>query len=461
MAAEIARIPVGGIATRVRRRGILARWMALPVVLWALLWVSINTGPWNFQDAWTGISGMISAARAALPLAALGCALLILTGSRRRPRRTWAEKGFWIYGLVMLAACTTASSWFEQAYWGFAFLATMAVVELGMRRSDPLGFLFRLNWASWAATTAALAVMLIVARNVLYDPQTQSGYGLINRFQTSHSFGISRETGLSRMAVVPALVALVYLFNGRWLQKLLAAAILAGSVWVIWIMQSRGALFSFLGAFLFVLFFGGKWARRIGLAMTAVVAVFAVVGLSSQGLMHDLWQHATRDQGLSGFSDMSGRDVIRDNVIARWQASPLFGYGPQADRVFVEIDNAQNAVLYALLCAGLVGATFFVIGFAAAWRALLNLLSSVGRLPLRERTMIQITGAILVFSTLRSIPENEAGLFSVDLLLQYPAMVYLAVLSLALRQSATRRMAPPASPAPRFGLRHGDQALTR
>ena len=417
----------------------LDRWVGLPIILWALLWASINTGPWNFRDVWTDSSGLITAGRAALPLVALVGALLALIGARRRPRRSWAEKGFWIYGLVMLAACTAAAPWFDQAYWGFAFLATLAVVELGMRRPDPLGFLFRLNWVSWATTTAALLVMLILARDVLYDPQTQSGYGLINRFQTSHSFGISRETGLSRMAVVPALIALVYLFNGRWLHKLMGAAVLAGSVWVIWIMQSRGALFSFLGAFLFVLFFGGKRARRIGLAMTAVVAVFAVVGLSSQGLVHDLWQHATREQGLSGFSDMSGRDVIRDNVLARWQASPLFGYGPQADRVFVEIDNAQNAVLYALLCAGLVGATFFVIGFAAAWRALLSLLSRIRGLPLRERTMIQITGAILVFSTLRSIPENEAGLFSVDLLLQYPAMVYLAVLSLALRQSATRQ----------------------
>ena len=461
MAVEAVHLPGRRATSRVLARGILDRWVALPIFLWALLWAAINTGPWNFQDAWADSSNMVAAGRAALPLVALAWGLFVLIGARRRPHRTWAEKGFWIYGLVMLAACTTASPWFEQAYWGLAFLAVLAVVELGMRRPDPLGFLFRLNWTSWVATSAALAVMLILARDVLYDPQTQSGYGLVNRFQTSHSFAISRETGLSRMAVVPALIALVYLFNGRWLQKLMAAAVLAGSVWVIWIMQSRGALFSFLGAFLFVLFFGGKWARRIGLAVTAVVAVFAIVGLSSQGFMQDLWQHATRDQGLAGFSDMSGRDVIRDNAIARWQASPLFGYGPQADRLFDDINNAQNAVLYALLCAGLVGATFFVIGFAAAWRALLSLLSRIRRLPLRERTMIQITGAILVFSTLRSIPENEAGLFSVDLLLQYPAMVYLAVLALALRQGARRGMAPPASPAPRFGLRHGDQALTR
>ena len=101
--------------------------------------------------------------------------------------------------------------------------------------------------------------------------------------------------------------------------------------------------------------------------------------------------------------------------------------------------NAQNAVVYALLCGGLVGATFFVAAMISAWRALIALASRAARLPERERLMFQITGAVLVFATLRSLPENNAALFSVDLLLQYPAMLYLATLH-AVREPARPRV---------------------
>jgi O-antigen ligase len=139
--------------------------------------------------------------------------------------------------------------------------------------------------------------------------------------------------------------------------------------------------------------------------------------------------HATRSSGAEGFATASGRYDIYAELLDKWMESPLFGYGPQADRLFAE--NAQNAVLYALLCGGLIGATFFVAAMISAWRALIALASRAARLPERERLMFQITGAVLVFLTLRSLPENNAALFSVDLLLQYPAMLYLVSLRTA------------------------------
>jgi O-antigen ligase len=392
-----------------------------------MLWLSINTGPWNFYDLGTDLFGSLNAVRAGLPLFVCAIAFLSLASGGRRRVHSWAMAGFWFYGAIMLLACAGSDNWFSQAYWAFAFLATLAAMEKGLRCSDPLQFLTRVNWLSWGITAAALVVMLYLARDVLYDAGVaDSAHGFIGRFQFTHGYIISRSTGLSRMAAVPAIISLVFLFSSNIWQRLLSAAVLLGSLYIIWIMQSRGALFSFLGAFLFVLYFGHRKDRGLAIFIATLLIGLAAVSYLSQAGLEDLWQHATRDEGVAGFSTMTGRDVIWQHMLEKWQQSPLFGYGPQADRMFSV--NASNAVVYALLTAGAVGAIFFVVAMLASWRALLALIGRVKFLPEPQRRMLQITGGLLVFATLRSIPENNAAVFSVDLLLQYPAMIYLVVL---------------------------------
>ena len=57
-------------------------------------------------------------------------------------------------------------------------------------------------------------------------------------------------------------------------------------------------------------------------------------------------------------------------------------------------------------------------------------------LPPDERTTLLQVAGVLAFLTMRSYPENCAALFSVDLLLQLPAMVYLGELDRAFKRSA-------------------------
>ena len=52
----------------------------------------------------------------------------------------------------------------------------------------------------------------------------------------------------------------------------------------------------------------------------------------------------------------------------------------------------------------------------------------------------QVAG-LMVFFTLRTFPENTAALFSVDLMLQLPAMVYLGALIRAANLRNTRERA--------------------
>jgi O-antigen ligase len=397
--------------------------------LWLLAWLSINTGPWDIDGYGLTPASSITALRAALPLVVFGVAVFALPSGRSR-QRSWAEKGFWVYGVVMLLACSGARFWFNQAYWGFAFLGALGAAELVLRRPDRLAAIERLNWLSWAITVAALVVMLLLARDVLMAPGADdSAYGLINRFQATHGYGIARETGLSRMAAIPAIISLALFLSGRGWLRWASVPVFLASVYVIWIMQSRGALFSFAGALFFVILFGQKRGRGALIFFASVFLATLFLPGASPSEVQDLWMHATRSSGAEGFATASGRYDIYAELLDKWMESPLFGYGPQADRLFAE--NAQNAVLYALLCGGLIGATFFVAAMISAWRALIALASRAARLPERERLMFQITGAVLVFLTLRSLPENNAALFSVDLLLQYPAMLYLVSLRTA------------------------------
>jgi len=423
--ASASRVAVAGAGPKPNQSVGLASLPLLAFGMWLLAWMAISAGPWNFADFDNGFSGKVNAVRAGFPLAILGLGLVLL--ARNHPRsRSWVEKGMWGYGIVALLACTGAADWFEQAYWGFAFLGALVTMELVLRSPSPMLSLTWLNILSWIATTIALIGMLLLARDVLLDPAAEgSGYGMIVRFQNAHGYLISRETGLSRMAVIPALIGLAFLLSGKIWQRALGGAVFLAAASIIWIMQSRGALFAFLGGFLFVLFAGRK-VRGPYMLLAMFGAMFVLYLVLPSDQVQEIWQHATREQGTEGFATQSGRTEIWVEMINRWTESPVFGFGPQADRLFHV--NAQNAVIYALICGGLVGAGFFVTALVSAIRALIRMTARGGSLPGPERKMLQITGGLLVFYLLRSIPENNAALFSVDLLLQYGAMIYLCEL---------------------------------
>lgn len=406
--------------------------ISLPFLLWTALWLAIGTGPWNFTfDG--GITDWSNDVRASFPLVALAIAAVGLASSKRQHRATTVEMGFLLYGLVMFGSTLPVDPWFPSAYWAFAFLATLAVTQLALTGNDPMETARQLNWISWLMATVMLVVLIIFARDTLFEEGALSGYAISNKVPTFNGMAMARSSGLSRLAAVPATIALAYIFRGQWRTRLIAAIVFAGAFYIIWFMQSRGSLFAFLGAFLFTLFLGERIARRIGFALCIAVLLFWLAGSQSGGVLEDLWQHATRETGAEGFQTMSGRPEIWQNAFHAVQQAPFIGYGAQGDRRILGQmggeTNAQSALIYALLSTGVIGATFFLLAMLAAWWNLVRLLSLRRRLPQTDQLFVTIAGAMLVFNTLRSIPENNAALFSVDLLVQYPAMVYLAVLT--------------------------------
>ena len=405
-----------------------------PLILWPLLWIAIDTGPWNFAG-YAGLVGTMDAVRAALPLAVLAIALFwwaLHAWSLRIP--TLAEGGLWLYGGLMLLMSVRATPWFFWGYWGLAYLSVLALSQMIMSGPAPLEYARRLNVSSWLLATSALTIMMIYARNRLFVGQNSSAYGISNQVGPILGSAISRSSGMSRLAAVPAILGLIYVLTSRGRTRLIAAAVLVAASWVIWIMQSRGSLFSFLGSVGFILCFGGPRTRRWGIAIGVLSTLALMIDLGLGGrLLVSLWEHATRHTGIQGFQTMSGRPRIWAHALRFIARRPWLGYGPEADRR-LGIGDAQNVLVYALLATGIVGTVAFVMGFAAAWFAFFKVSARRAELSPHDRTLVIATGAILAFMTLRGIPEDGATYFSVDLLLQLPAMTYLAVLARKLKR---------------------------
>ena len=84
---------------------------------------------------------------------------------------------------------------------------------------------------------------------------------------------------------------------------------------------------------------------------------------------------------------MSGRLRIFHEAWNTIKAAPVLGYGPQADRQMPDINNAQNGMLYALLCAGFVGGSGYIGGLVVSWLMFLRIARYRSQLDPASRIM--------------------------------------------------------------------------
>jgi O-antigen ligase len=409
-----------------------------------LLWVGINTGPGNIdpdliEGSW---NGFFNGVRAAFPLAVLVLWFFHILIRKQRTIRsfTWPEALWLYYGIVCLIAGLYADPWFDYAYWGFAYLSAFAATEMYMQESPTPEHAGALNRLNWVLGSAVLLIVVWVTRGQLLEQTSLgiSGYGALGRMPTVAGMPMVRASGMSRLAAVPAIVAFVLLWKTRGFVRLLWAAVFGSTAYLVWVMQSRGSLVSFgFSLSLVMVFMEGK-PRRAGIVLAVLLVTVFVLGFIPGETVRHLYLHATRGEQGTQLESMSGRLHIFHEAWQLIKEAPFIGYGPQADRrVLTIVGNAQNGVLYALLCGGFLGGAGYIGGLVLSWVFLARALRRRHLLPPDERTTLLQVAGVLAFLTMRTYAENCAALFSVDLLLQLPAMVYLGELD----RSFTRRAA--------------------
>jgi O-antigen ligase len=388
------------------------------------------------EGSWTGFSNGVRAAF--LLVVPIAWFFHILIRSRRAIRSfTWPEALWLYYGIVCLIAGLYADPWFDYAYWGFAYLSAFGATEMYMQESPTLERASDLNRLNWVLGSAVLLTVVWMARGQLLAQTSMgiSGYDVTNRMPTVAGMAMVRASGISRLAAIPAIVGYVLLWKARGFSRLIWAAVFASTAYLVWVMQSRGSLASLGFALSLVMVLMKGNPRRACVVFGLTFAAVFMAGFIPEGTVHYLYLFAVRGAHVNQLELMSGRIRIFSEAWAAIKEAPFIGYGPQADRQIPTIGNAQDGLLYALLCGGFLGASGYLGGLVVSWVLLARALSRRHLLTPDERTtLLQIAG-VLAFLTMRSYPENCAALFSVDLLLQLPAMVYLGELDRAFKRS--------------------------
>lgn len=414
-----------------------------------MLWAAINSGPWVFRAAPETMREWIHYVRTAFPLAVLLLAPLAaiaaalakpqpsaMTGSGPAARSRGAGlpgplKLWLVYGIVATLASVLSPDPLGALYWGACYLAVFAALAAFLRGGDRLERAVQLNYLTWAVTTGILAILCVVARHVLYNAaeSNMSSYGVMAGVGGSvGGMAMSRSSGMARFAAVPAVVACVMLWCDRaWWRRVVWAALFAATCLLVYMMQSRGAIFSLAFALVVVGYVLGVRARLAGIALVILAAVATTAEIVPQETTERVVDHVTRGESPKQLATMTGRTRDWAQGWKHIERSPIVGHGFQTDRWLCKT-HIHNTYLYVLLAAGIVGLVPFVLGLGWAWLAAYRALADGLPARLGQQAIYAQAVGILAFFTLRSIPEVSGGLFSVDLMVMLPAIAYLGAL---------------------------------
>ena len=103
-------------------------------------------------------------------------------------------------------------------------------------------------------------------------------------------------------------------------------------------------------------------------------------------------------------------ELKRKNLIT--ELDTIVGFGPQGDRLFVKT-SISNALLYALLSCGFIGAIILLLIYLNLIAILYEKIKNI-RLLFLENEYIKISFFLIVFVFLRSFLENSFSIFGID-----------------------------------------------
>lgn len=415
---------------------------SLPVLLWIMLWFSIDTGPWVFTRTPTTFLGWLHYLRAAFPFVVLLVAG-ILSSLRQEtdvkiiygPMKLWL-----VYGLISLIACMISSPRpFNAAYWGIAYLSVFTATRSFLQGPDPLGKAITLNYLSWIITALFLAILVFVARDALFvdNRSGMTGYGVVNRVGTVADMAMSRSSGMARFAAVPAVASFVFIWQGRGIFRLFCGAIFLFSGALVYLMQSRGAIFGLAFALFFIMLFMGVKSRRLGALFLILLGLVLYTGIIPERRVEQVSEHIMRGQDEEQFRSLTGRTRAWEKGWKQALKSPVWGWGPQADRYLIK-EHVHNTYMYALMSSGFAGAAAFAGGLIWAWVLFLRAIIRGFADRFDQRFFLIQAGGILAFFTVRSIPEVCGAMFGVDLMVMLPVLAYLVVLDQQGREEEER-----------------------
>jgi O-antigen ligase len=98
-------------------------------------------------------------------------------------------------------------------------------------------------------------------------------------------------------------------------------------------------------------------------------------------------------------------------------------------------EHVHNSFLQAMLNGGAMGAIPYLGSWIAGWLLFLKLHKRSAFLAPEDRRLVLECGTVMMFFSVRAIPETTTASFSVDLLVMVAVFVYLETLWIAAKNS--------------------------
>jgi O-antigen ligase len=403
--------------------------------LWGFLWCNLNTGFWNIHSP-KDARELLDLIRSILPFAVLpAAAFLLLRHGKLHLPRIAPSRLLMVYGAFAAFATIFSPVPMTSLEWSISFLATILAAWTFVDRGDSMESARQLLLVTWVATFIVAAIIGYQARNAVFSSAV-SGYGIVE----GELRGLSRSSGVARWAAVPGLVCLVRAYHTRR-PSLIAFYLFAAAVsfYIVYRMQSRGAVFGAAAALLFVLLVSSRM-RRYALPF-AVVAFVVILLLDPSGTVSNhLNRYLQRGETREDFLSMTGRTRAYEHGVAAFQDAPFFGYGQWADRLTIG-EHVHNSFLQALLNGGIFGGIPYFASWIAGWMLFYRLQKRSERLRPDDRVHVLECGTVMMFFTVRAIPETTTASFAVDLLVMVAVYVYFETLSVSMTRRPLRHLA--------------------
>lgn len=257
-----------------------------------------------------------------------------------------------------------------------------------------------------------------------------------------------RITGLSRIALILFYFFCFYYTYNKKNNKIFIFTILNILSLIIYLSQSRGTYIGFVIFIIYYLLFIRKkiLGKIIFVTSLIIIPIFIATCLNYlqyKNLQKFISQHNIKNEDKNSYLErFNSRNNIRiinelkdSGRIQIWKNSIkiileekiILGMGPQSDRYLLEkhfkisknIDevfyenNSSNALIYSLLCGGIIGFALLLAKYYFLSSELLKTL--INKVNFKSRNMLfHFSYITILFLMVRSIFENSFALFSVD-----------------------------------------------
>ena len=400
------------------------------ILLWCFFWLSLGATP-NLTEIHSALDA-ISLIRWSLPILSAVCSLILIVTSKNK-----LELPVWICLLAftfisILVSSLANGTKIENVYYPVASLSALSLSLACICCVTDIQKRFIISFLP-GVLMVTLAVGFFTTQTVINGSKVGwfAGYMIGSNFKTTFLGDASPlPTGLGRSSFLIMLFTIYGYWKNIFGQKM-TAVLLGISLAFVLYFQSRGVFFSGFSC-LCVFFLLKKPTSSAEIKTLAIFFGMLILTLLSlyfsayfvYHLMHNTDGQVTANH-LSQIRDLTPDD-ISSGRFENWLTAldlitqrPMFGWGSQADRLFVG-QNISSLPLYAMLCGGMTALTpLAALGVMFLMRILKNL-----KTEKVWSAETQISMLIILFIGFRGAVENSFSVYSIDFLIILPAFGY-------------------------------------